>query len=398
MVSRLRSVCREGLVGRGRLRTTLSIVCAASATLAGCAGGASEPVGSDTYQLWKVATPNTFGGPAADQNRYYVGASSHELIAINRRTKSIQWRAPTAPDGVRLLTASVVLAAGVVVMGDRDLFGYEPATGALRWRYLPMTGGWGPGVFGLASDGVTVYAGSVSGDVFAVDGATGAERWRAHLSDVPETSVYDPVVNGGVVYVGFKHFSASPFRGGAAAVDAATGRILWVKEITPLKPEYGSGTSSGLAVTDDFAIIGNEDGRVIALARADGTERWATERLPELTALNDARPVVLAGSSVIAGSDTEQLCAYDAATGALRWKVNPQIGSISLTMVTDGERVYIPSLVGALVAVDVANGHVRWTRGTPIAGVNGPFWSNPLVVGDTLVVPGTTATYGMRTK
>lgn len=371
---------------------------AAAVLLAGCAGAANEPVGSDNYQLWKVATPNTFGGPAADESRFYVGAYSHELIAINRRTKSIQWRAPTAPDGARFLTSSIVMAAGVVVMGDRDLFGYEPATGALRWRYLPMNGGWAPGVSGLASDGVTVYAGSVSGDVFAVDGATGTERWRAHLSDIAETSVYDPVVKDGAVYVGFKHFSANPVRGGAAAIDAASGRILWMKEIAPLKPEYGSGTSFGLVVADDVTIIGNTDGRVIALDRADGSIRWATDRLPELESLNDDRPLVLAGSSVIAGSNTWELCAYDVATGALRWKVDPHIGSAVLPLVTDGATVYVPSLLGELVAVDVANGRLRWSRGTPVRGISGPFWPRPLIVGDTLVVPGSTATYGLRAK
>ena len=360
------------------------------------ASGPAPPLGAEGA-LWFVAAPPTFGGMAADRERYYVGTDMHSHVAINRKTRKLDWSTATGSPGDRFLSANVVIAAGSVVIGDFDLYAFDPGSGAPRWHYRPGIG-FGPGVYGIATDGSTVYAGSPSGDAFAVNAATGSELWRAHVSDVAETTVVEPVIHSGSIYVGYKSFSTNPITGGVAAIDAATGAIRWNRSLLPLEPLYGSGTSETLVVSDELVVVGNADGRIVALDRIDGSIRWTTPRLPELEALNDFRPLIRVGSALIAGSTTGILCAYDLATGNLRWKELQPVGAIVLPLVTDSRQVYVNDLTGNLLAVDAETGATKWLMGRRLDGTGGPFRTKSLVVGDTLIVPGYKAVYGILSR
>jgi len=358
--------------------------------------GPAPPPGAEGA-LWFVSAPPTFGGIAADGERYYLGTDEHSLVAVNRKTRRIAWSTATGSPGDRFLSANVVIAAGSVVIGDFDLFAFDPGSGAPRWHYRPEIG-FGPGVYGIATDGSTVYAGSGSGDVFAVNAATGSELWRAHLSDVAQTNVVEPVVHSGSIYVGYKIFSTNPITGGVAAIDAATGAIRWNRALSPLQPQYGSGTSDKPVVSAELVVVENADGRIVALDRIDGSVRWTTPRLPELEALNDLRPLVRVGSALIAGSTTGVLCAYDLATGTLRWKSLQPVGAIVFPLVADSRQVYVNDLTGNLLAVDAETGATKWLMGRRLDGTGGPFRTKPLVVGDTLIVPGYRAVYGILSR
>ena len=100
-------------------------------------------------------------------------------------------------------------------------------------------------------DGV-VYVGSKDNNVYAIDAATGSERWRfATGSDVYSS----PAVVDGVVYVG--SWDESVY-----AIDAATGSERW-------RFATGSYVRSSPAVVDGVAYVGSYDGSVYAIGYSE---------------------------------------------------------------------------------------------------------------------------------
>ena len=351
-------------------------------------------------QAWEVSLTNAWGGIAVDDRRYYVGTSTNgEILAIYRAAHKIAWRSPTVAGSYRAPEANVVLGLSIVVIGDGLLFAYDKTTGALRWTYRPAVG-IAPGLYGLASDGTTVYAGSLSGDLYAVDAETGAERWRAHVSPVSSPPVssasvgaFSPVLSGQLVLIGYKFFS-NPVRGGIAAVNAQTGQLQWRRELDPAYPQTGSGVTLRPVVFQDMVIVANEDGRLFALALTDGSIRWNTERSVELKALYDTRPLALSGDTLIAGSDTETLSAYNVHTGKPLWSRNLHQGSISTPLVVDRGVAYYCSLTGVVFGASTTDGHIVRAFGNNNNGREGPFLQYPAIIGDTIILPGVRALYG----
>jgi hypothetical protein len=109
------------------------------------------------------------------------------------------------------------LVGGSVFVGGRDgfLYALDLASGRERWRRTHDGSSW---ILSTASDGRRLYVGSGSALIVqAVDPATGDELWRAPTRG----AVFAPLALGGgaVVY--------ADFSGTLQALDAATGRALW---------------------------------------------------------------------------------------------------------------------------------------------------------------------------
>ena len=86
---------------------------------------------------------------------------------------------------------------GVVYVGgtDGEVYALDAATGDERWRIRTLGAVyWSPAV----ADGV-VYVGSASATLYALDAATGDERWVLHWTQDPRVS--SPAVVDDVVYV-----------------------------------------------------------------------------------------------------------------------------------------------------------------------------------------------------
>ena len=106
----------------------------------------------------------------------------------------------------------------------------------------------------------TVYVGSYSGNLIALDLDTGEERWKYSTGNmgIGESS---PAVAGGLVFIG-------DLGGVFHAVDAATGKARWTFET------LGEIKSSPVVV-GDRVLIGSYDGFLYALDVADGALVWA---------------------------------------------------------------------------------------------------------------------------
>ena len=203
------------------------------------------------------------------------------------------------PGGATAGTNTLVVG-DVVVIGDVDIYAFDRATGERRWVSQPNDLDE-TGRDRLSADSVTIFASSLCGRVYAIDAKSGTQRWMAQIPGGTErTSTFDPTVSKGVVYVGTWH-ETHPLTGGLAALDAATGQILWIHDFTPRSPELDSYCRSHPVVTESLVIASAADGRIYGLDRATGETRWIAPAV-EGYIYNDLRWLELAGSTLIATS------------------------------------------------------------------------------------------------
>jgi outer membrane protein assembly factor BamB len=193
-----------------------------------------------------------------------------------------------------------------------------------------------------------------------------------------------PIVEGDRVYV---HFGGD----GTAALDAATGKILWSKKF-PYASQHGSGGSP--ALYKDLLIFsgdGHLEAWVIALDKRTGDVRWKTERRrPFDQAYTTPLVISVDGRGQIVSVGAYRVGAYDPDTGKEIWRVQYEDGfsNVPRPVFANG-LVYITTgfFQPAVMAIrpdgtgDVTRTHVAWTttRGAP-------FTPSPIAVGDELYI------------
>jgi outer membrane protein assembly factor BamB len=213
-------------------------------------------------EKWRAQTSGRVrSSPAVDASRVYVGSADGRVYAFERATGAQKWKFET--EGVKLesgkfgfdrrtVQSSPAVANGTVFVGARDgwIYAIDAASGAEKWRFDHKVS-WintSPAVL----DGV-VYAGSSDGQfVQALDAASGKELWRT-TTGVTWSS---PAVAGDMLYVG-------DGAGRLHALDRKTGKILW-------SFRTGSTMHSSPTVSGDLIIVGSTDGAVYAV-RATAT-------------------------------------------------------------------------------------------------------------------------------
>jgi outer membrane protein assembly factor BamB len=244
-----------------------------------------------------------------------------------------------------------------------------PAGGAIRSRALVAHGA----LYFQADDGV----------LYALDAASGRERWRVRMVDKPvvrlppgdpasrfDRFASDVTVSGGRLYVGSHD-------GRVLCLDAAHGRTIW---------QFKSKDSvlAAPAVDGGRVYFGSYDGRVYALEAATGRELWTHDT---------GRPVVstpaVFGDRVIVGSRSYDLLGLEAATGAVAWKRYIWFSWVeSSPVVRDGVAYVGSSDAAALYAFDARSGRPVWKT-----DVWGWAWGQPAVT-DRRVYMGTSALGG----
>jgi eukaryotic-like serine/threonine-protein kinase len=149
-----------------------------------------------------------------------------------------------------------------VIVGSRsyDLLALDEASGRRAWtRYIWFSWVESPAA---VRDG-TVYVGSSdAAKLFAFDGDTGDRRWEI---DAGGWAWGQPAVTATRVFIGTggtPHYLAD-HRGGALAVDRATGRPVWRHPVAP--SDTGDfGFAGSPAVGGGLVYFGGLDGHVYA--------------------------------------------------------------------------------------------------------------------------------------
>ncbi|WP_200904447.1 PQQ-binding-like beta-propeller repeat protein [Streptomyces yangpuensis] len=265
-------------------------------------GGVQAWEASSGQKLWELTgaqsdfeTPEA--APVLHEGTVYVWQDAR-LRALDARSGRESWSYPVGDAGscgnvpVRVTPAAdgnVYVAAGTrVISVDR-------ASGRVRWHFEAPAVFLAPPAFapGAAVTGGGVYLADYLGTVYALDAATGQDRWRI-ATESRQSS--DPVlVVGGNVHLG----------AGSAlyTLDAVTGTPKW--------RFAAGGEITGLpAVADGRVHFGSADHCLYTLDAAGGQLRWKLATGGEIT----GAPVAEAGV-VYACSKDRCVYALDAAKG-----------------------------------------------------------------------------------
>ncbi|MFB6160656.1 MAG: PQQ-binding-like beta-propeller repeat protein [Haloferacaceae archaeon] len=240
--------------------------------------------------------------PAVGGGRLYVG--THDLVARDAATGAVQWTFETAADAGAISAPTVVDGTVYVagVLRDSTLYAVDAASGEERWR-VGTAGTPGPGAPAVA-DG-RAYVVDESGAVTAVATADGSERWQ--VTPDPGGWAVAPVVADGRVYVAGD--------GVVLALDAADGTERWRRDV-------GHGVRPPVAVAGGTVYAAGRDGRVTALDGDEGTERWGAD----VDGVGLASPTVAGGSDTVyvgaggEGGEDGALYALDGDDGAVHWR------------------------------------------------------------------------------
>jgi polyvinyl alcohol dehydrogenase (cytochrome) len=310
----------------------------------------------------------------------------------------------------------------------------DTRAGCARWAYRA-----GPGVRTSLSYGPlgaqgpkALVFGDGAGQVHAVDAATGRLIWKAEGRHDPNTMLTGaPILHGDRVIVPVSAFDVaramSPqfecckAHGAVVALDAATGRRLWVAHTMPDAAPNGRKSSVGTTLYgpsgapiwsspafDDrrgLIFVGTGENTsapatatsdsIWAIDLATGKTRWNFQGLendiynmacngphgagpncpdPRESVIKDydfgASMVLGSGPGgrelVIGGQKSGDVWALDAATGKLVWHdrfgEGSALGGVHWGMASDGTRLFVPiaHMPPGLNAIDIVTGKVAW--------------------------------------
>lgn len=166
------------------------------------------------------------------------------------------------PNAIKARSQPVV-GGGAVYFGGPDgtVRALDAKTGCLRWSYrataevrtAPVLSPWS------AQDDdpqPVLYFADLLARVYALDARTGELRWMMKVDDHPDATVtgavalagdrlYVPVSSLEVVSAGDPNYECCTFRGSVAAMDAATGAVVWKSYVIENEPAESGTTVAG---------------------------------------------------------------------------------------------------------------------------------------------------------
>ncbi len=242
-------------------------------------------------QAWKVnAGEKLSGGVGLGGKLVLVGSSSGYVIAHDLSGKLL-WKSKVSSE---VLSAPQVSGETVVVRcGDSRIFGLNTLDGKRKWVYERTT----PALSLRSSAGVVVdsgaaYAGFAGGKLIALRVEDGKVIWEASVAQPKGTTEIEriaditslPVVDGSVIY-------AVAYQGKISAIDRASGRIGWNRDIS---------SYTGINADDGRVYVSHATGSVYSLDYASGKTFW---RQGDLLNRQLSAPLPMGG--VIALGDVE---------------------------------------------------------------------------------------------
>jgi outer membrane protein assembly factor BamB len=257
------------------------------------------------------------------------------------------------------IESSAAIADGAVFVGSSSgqLLALDLATGKRRWSYAT---GAEIGESSPCIDGGLVYIGDLKGVVHAVSARGGAPAWTFKAKTQIKAS---PVVVSGKVLVG--SYDQTVY-----ALDARTGRLAWSFE-TEGQVHSTAGVDGGLV------YVTGCDAFLRALRVADGKEMFRVAS----GAYTGASPALSNGRAFY-GTFENEVIAVDLTGRKVVWRYRPerQFPFYSSAAVAAG-RVVVGGRDKLIHALDAATGKAAWTFATR-ARVD----SSPLIAGGKVCV------------
>ncbi len=273
------------------------------------------------------------GGLAAEGNQLFVATGFGTLVSLNTSNGKPNW---TKKLGVPIRTSPTAANGKVFVVNtDSELYALSEANGDEIWRSrgLPESAAILSNV-SPAVEGKTLVVSYPSGEVTALDTATGEPRWKDSVSGgvigSSLTTIGDaarPVIEGGVVYAGNR-------TGRLVATKLTNGERVWSRDIRAAQTPWVAG---------DSLFVVDTNRRLYALNRKTGKVRWVTT-LPDAKTWSGP---TLAGGKLWLASNKGLLVGVDAKTGQVATKrdlddaiyISPIVASGRMFVLTDEARL-----------------------------------------------------------
>ncbi len=272
----------------------------------------SYPDSEDAPRLGSI-----FGGVAYQGNTVYAGTSDGRVISLRARLElplgELNWTFPaTTAAPIGRIWSSPVVSGGIVYAASQDhyLYALDAATGEQKWKF--QAGAVLAGAPTVYRD--TVYVGSFDQKLYAVNAATGARKWEF----AAQGWLWDgPTVFDDVLYLG-------DLSGNLYAV-GLDGREIWrLASGTELKAANkleGTIRAQPL-VTEDRIYVATGAGRLYALDRATQREVWTFKGQDGEQFLTT--PALVGDSLLVAplpaGGASARLYAINTQSGNLEWR------------------------------------------------------------------------------
>ncbi len=267
-----------------------------------------------------------------------------------------------------------------------------------------------------------VFFGDDRGAVYALDAQRGTLLWKTQVDAHPmariqaaptlyQDRVYVAVASGEPRAAGDAGYACCTFRGSVAALDIATGRMLWKSYLVNEEPRPYGKTLAGVQELGPAGVpvlasptVDIERGLVyvatgssytsieqpladaiVAFSLADGSLRWVKKPVPKEAAAAgfDSSPILRTlgnGKQVIlAGQRTGILAALDPdRAGEVLWQTKlsegKSVGGVEWGAAADHRNLYValsglttepPDMSGSLTALDLKTGAKRWQTPAP---------------------------------
>lgn len=321
---------------------------------------------------WKFKTQGKiFSSPAISDGIAYIGSEDKNLYAVDIRTGRLKWKFQTGG----AVHSSPAVSKGTVyfLSMDGNFYALDAKTGEKKWNPF-KTGGeklvgatnlWGMQPadqymedffdFFLSSPAVdessknpTVYFGSSDGNLYALDLKTGKKKWAFKTGGIIHTS---PALSNGIVYIGSwdKHMYA---------VDARTGQEIW--KFKTNDDLYMGGMMEGIqaspVVSDGMVFFGARDGFFYARNAKTGDRVWEYYTGGSWVVSSAA---IRNGTVYITTSDTYELIAMNAKTGAIKFKFRTK-GNLFSSPAIAGNTAYFGDFTGRMIALDLGSEGKNW--------------------------------------
>ena len=220
---------------------------------------------ADGKQIWRINSGEVFsGGVGIGANLILVGTANGYVSAYDFNGKAL-WKSKVSS---QVLSAPKVDYNTVVVRcGDSRIYGLNATDGARKWVYErsspPLSLRSSAGV---VLDGGAAYAGFAGGKLIALRVEDGKVIWEVSVAQPKGTTEIEriaditsqPFVDGPLVY-------AVAYQGKVAAVDRASGRIAWSRDIS---------SYTGLSAEDARIFVSHANSAIYALDYNSGKTYW----------------------------------------------------------------------------------------------------------------------------
>ncbi|MFO0849647.1 MAG: PQQ-binding-like beta-propeller repeat protein [Gemmataceae bacterium] len=352
-----------------------ALVLAACAGRAGVGSGTTSDRPAAVRVLFE--TPDfdqVLSGLTVRDDRVYFGVSKQTgfravgaVLAVDLGSGKEVWRFD-ADGTLRPVYATPWSGNGAVFVGeglhsdaDCRVFRLDMSTGRPTWATPFQTTGHIEGAPSQMSGKVFVPAGEDG--LYAVDKETGSRVWWHHVPglhvDTPPVAVAAPVAR--TVYAGSGYGAKGVF-----AVDGDTGAVRWrvptdLRSFGPAavlgdRVAFGLGTGT---LTEDLAAEPDEPkapaGAVVCVDVSSGAVVWRRD-LPKSV----HTPLEQDSHALYAACKDGTVYALDLATGAIKWR-QAVGGEFLAGPVRDKEGVYVVTADGRVARLDRATGEVVWT-------------------------------------